>query len=113
MTATTDTMTVTCNECGYSGSIDRVRLHSCDVQANGGRCEDYPCCGHTDGDGCQTLPEHTADYYYRNPHLLHEPGSPEWYDALEDARPYDADDDETMPCGCVSGFCYCDGDSGR
>lgn len=40
-------MTVTCDRCGYSGSIDRVRVHSCYVQEQGGRCEDYPCCGHT------------------------------------------------------------------
>lgn len=58
-------MIVTCNECGYSGSIERVKLHSCQIQQQGGRCEDYPCCGHTDGDGCQTLPEHTADYWLK------------------------------------------------
>jgi hypothetical protein len=79
-----DTRQVTCNECGFSGSIAAVEVHSCYVQEQGGRCEDYPCCGHTDGDGCQTRAEHTADFYYRNPQFLHEPGSPEWYDALDD-----------------------------
>lgn len=66
-------MTVTCNDCGYSGSIDSVKLHSCQIQEFGGRCEDYPCCGHTDGDGCQTLPEHTSEYWsdllYRFPDM--------------------------------------------
>lgn len=56
-------MTVTCNDCGYSGSIDAVKVHSCQIQEQGGRCEDYPCCGHTDGDGCQTLAEHTSEYW--------------------------------------------------
>lgn len=54
---------VTCQECGYSGSMERVALHSCDIAKQGGKCEDFPACGHTDGDGCQTLPEHTAEYW--------------------------------------------------
>lgn len=66
-----DTRRATCNDCGYSGSLAALELHSCQIQEQGGRCEDYPCCGHTDGDGCQTLPEHTADYYLRNPALTH------------------------------------------
>ena len=28
------------------------------------RCEDYPCCGHTDGLGCNYVP----DYEYINKH---------------------------------------------
>lgn len=79
-----DTIRATCDECQYNGTLAALQLHSCDVQQQGGRCEDFPCCGHTDGDGCQTLPEHTSDFYYRNPQFLHEPGSPEWYDALDD-----------------------------
>jgi hypothetical protein len=55
--------TVKCNECGYDGSIEAVQLHSCQIQQQGGRCEDFPCCGHTDGDGCQQLPEHTSEYW--------------------------------------------------
>ena len=31
----------------------------------GERCEDYPCCGHTDGDGCQPLESHTSAYWMR------------------------------------------------
>jgi len=54
---------VKCAECGYSGSVELVQLHSCAIQQNGGRCEDFPCCGHTDGDGCQTLREHTSEYW--------------------------------------------------
>ena len=30
------------------------------------RCEDYPCCGHTDGLGC----DYTPDYDYINKHSL-------------------------------------------
>jgi hypothetical protein len=26
------------------------------------RCEDYPCCGHTDGLGCNYTPD--MDFYY-------------------------------------------------
>jgi len=26
------------------------------------RCEDYPCCGHTDGLGCNYVPD--MDHYY-------------------------------------------------
>jgi hypothetical protein len=95
MTAIVDTMHVTCNDCGYPGTLAALALHSCDIQTQGGRCEDYPCCGHTDGDGCQTLPSHTSDFYYRNPHLLHEPGSPEWADALADM----AGDPPEWACG--------------
>lgn len=84
-----------CDHCTFTGTREEVEVHDCAIQdsidASGtGRCEDYPCCGHTDGLGCQTTPEMTSDFYHRNPHLLHEPGSPEWYDALADD--YDEDD---------------------
>lgn len=84
-------LTVTADCCGYRGSIAAVELHDCAIVESGGRCEDYPCCGHTDGDGCQTLPQHTSAYYLDNPHLLHEPGSPEWFDAQDwdDDRDYE------------------------
>lgn len=87
-----DTRRATCTDCGYSGTLAALELHDCQIAEQGGRCEDYPCCGHTDGDGCQTLPEHTSDFYYRNPQFLHEPGSPEWYDAMDDGRDYDDDE---------------------
>ena len=70
-------VSITCEDC--SGTFDSIRafeVHSCYVVQVGGRCEDYPACGHTDGDGCQTLPEHTMAYWLENPHLLDE----EYYD---------------------------------
>ena len=79
-----DTLRAECLSCGRRDTIAALALHDCQIEEQGGRCEDYPCCGHTDGDGCQTLPQHTSDFYARNPHLLHEPGSPEWYDAMDD-----------------------------
>lgn len=41
----------TCDDCGFSSTdYHLVERHSCDVTLNGGRCEDYPCCGHEAGD---------------------------------------------------------------
>lgn len=42
---------VTCNHCGFT-TKDSVLMvnHSCDTQSFGGRCEDFPCCGHEMGD---------------------------------------------------------------
>jgi hypothetical protein len=40
------------------------------------------------------LPEHTADFYRRNPQFLHEPGSPEWYDAMADMYEDDRDEED-------------------
>lgn len=88
-----DTVQATADCCGFRGSLAAIEVHSCDVVTFGGRCEDYPCCGHTDGDGCQTTPEMTSAFYYRNPHLLHEPGSPEWWDAQEEMTE-EGDEDE-------------------
>lgn len=28
------------------------------------RCEDYPCCGHTNGDPCDPREGASIDYYY-------------------------------------------------
>lgn len=40
-----------CKECGFqSHDLDLLNAHSCDVALNGGRCEDFPCCGHEAGD---------------------------------------------------------------
>lgn len=89
-----DQVTATADCCGFKGTLAAIEVHSCYVQEQGGRCEDYPCCGHTDGDGCQTLPEHTKDYYLRNPQFLHEPGSPEWYDAMDEYEDGEDDYDE-------------------
>lgn len=76
---------VACQSCGYAGSIERVGLHSCQIAEQGGRCEDYPCCGHTDGDGCQTLPEHTSEHWYRVMASM----SPERYDELDQMGHWD------------------------
>lgn len=39
------------------------------------RCEDYPCCGHTNDDPCWPIPSDTHDWY-RDPHVScdHEAG---------------------------------------
>jgi hypothetical protein len=95
-----DSRRATCEDCGYKSTLRGLALHDCQIQEFGGRCEDYPACGHTDGDGCQTLPEHTGDYWrgvLADPsrrHLAFEPGSPEWYDALDEAADYEDDEDE-------------------
>lgn len=75
---------VTCNTCGYSGSIGNVKLHSCQIQEQGGRCEDYPCCGHTDGDGCQTLESHTSEYWMN---LMQR--DPDWYEWMDQSGAWD------------------------
>jgi hypothetical protein len=83
-----------CPRCEFAGSIPEVEVHDCAIQdsinASGtGRCEDYPCCGHTDGLGCQTTPEMTSAYWIDNPHLMcdHEAGICDAYDD------YDGDED--------------------
>jgi len=44
-------ITATCEDCGFSSNdLDLVKNHSCGVVENGGRCEDFPCCGHEAGD---------------------------------------------------------------
>lgn len=75
---------VTCNSCGFSGSIGAVKVHSCYVQKSGGRCEDFPACGHTDGDGCQTLESHTSDYWME---LMRQ--DPELYDEMDASGAWD------------------------
>lgn len=41
----------TCSACGFTTrDIGLLAGHSCDVTENGGRCEDFPCCGHEAGD---------------------------------------------------------------
>ena len=41
----------TCGACGFTTTdVHLLAGHSCDVQSFGGRCEDYPCCGHEQGD---------------------------------------------------------------
>lgn len=100
-TATEYTMTAT-HDCGFTGTLAALALHSCTIQEFGGRCEDFPCCGHTDGGGCQTTPEMTSAYYLDGPgreHLMcdHEAG---WCDAYEDDECDDEDCQVTGTCTC-------------
>lgn len=101
----TDKNTFTCNDCSATGGQRFMLSHDCAhnqyVNENGGRCEDYPCCGHTDGDGCRQLESHTADFWRDNPHLLcdHETGHCEVdYDDEPDAH----DDPNNCPYGGCS-----------
>lgn len=57
--------------CGYAGTLADIAVHSCQIEENGGQCEDYPCCGHTDGLGCQTTASMTSEYYADNPAMTH------------------------------------------
>lgn len=66
--------TFTCDQCGTTGSVRWMQTHDCarnrEIDDTGGRCEDYPCCGHTDGDGCKTLESHTSEYWSELMHDL-------------------------------------------
>lgn len=67
---------VSCSACGFSTTdIHLLARHSCEVQSNGGRCEDYPCCGHEAGD-CNGLLYGSDEAIKSDPHLLcdHETG---------------------------------------
>lgn len=40
-----------CSACGFTTrDVFLLARHSCEVQQQGGRCEDFPCCGHETGD---------------------------------------------------------------
>ena len=44
-------LVTSCDECGFTTTDTHLALnHSCEITLNGGRCEDYPCCGHEAGD---------------------------------------------------------------
>lgn len=65
-----------CSECGFSTTdIHLLANHSCAVTSNGGRCEDFPCCGHEAGD-CNGLLYGSDAAIKSDPHLLcdHEVG---------------------------------------
>jgi hypothetical protein len=62
--------TVTCPECGFcTGDTVLYQNHSCDIQAQGNRCEDYPCCGHEPGD-CNGL-RYGSDEYIKEQVGIH------------------------------------------
>ena len=45
------TAPATCSECGFTtADLPLLANHSCTVEEQGGRCEDFPCCGHEAGD---------------------------------------------------------------
>lgn len=59
----------TCNACGTRGTLTWMSNHPCrtiaDIADFGGRCEDFPCCGHVGADaGCAPQQEHTSDYWF-------------------------------------------------
>lgn len=56
-------------------------------------CEDYPCCGHRWGDCDDQYTGPSRDDYLAKPWLLFEPGSPEYYDALDEAAEVIGDDE--------------------
>lgn len=67
---------IACTVCGFTTSdLGLIRWHSCQVQEQGGRCEDYPCCGHEAGD-CNGLLYGSDEAIKSGPHLLcdHEAG---------------------------------------
>lgn len=59
-------MSFTCNDCGTTGSRRWMEQHNCaevqDVAQFGGRCEDYPCCGHLPGE-CAPQERFTKEYW--------------------------------------------------
>lgn len=61
---------ITCGECGFTTrDVALYNNHSCDVQKFGGRCEDYPCCGHEAGD-CNGQLYGSDEAIKSDPHLL-------------------------------------------
>lgn len=76
------TYTMMC-ECGFvTRDQALMEAHSCDVQVNGGACEDWPCCGHEQGD-CNGLlygsDEAIKEYWSRHVWCDHEGGEcSEW-----------------------------------
>lgn len=80
---------ISCNNCGFTTrDVALFNNHSCDIQQQGGRCEDFPCCGHEAGD-CNGLLYGSDEAIKSDPHLLcdHEMGGCE----VEDD--HDPDDD--------------------
>lgn len=69
----------TCDTCGTKGSLRWMEQHPCnvvqDVAAFGGRCEDYPCCGHVGADaGCAPQESHTSEYWTERMRLADDEG---------------------------------------
>ena len=86
-------LSITCEECGFTTcDTSLARNHSCDVTANGGYCEDYPCCGHEAGD-CNGQLYGSDQAIMSDPHLLcdHETGYCEVWD--REQEDWDDEDD--------------------
>lgn len=74
----------TCSACGFSTTdLPLLQHHSCDVQDFGGHCEDYPACGHEQGD-CNGLlygsDEAIKEQVYRQ---LQDPSYDPYYDTYD------------------------------
>lgn len=85
----------TCPDCGFtSRDVGLLQSHSCDIQAQGGRCEDFPCCGHEAGD-CNGLLYGSDAAIKSDPHLLcdHENGNCELEGLDEDEMEGPEDED--------------------
>ena len=88
MTTTYLRQNVTCDDCGFSTrDVALFNNHSCDVQEFGGRCEDFPCCGHEYGD-CNGQKygsdEAIREYTYAHLYCDHEAGIYECEDAYDE-----------------------------
>lgn len=60
----------TCDNCRFTtADLGLLKNHSCDIEEMGGRCEDYPCCGHEAGD-CNGLLYGSDEAIKSDPHLL-------------------------------------------
>lgn len=55
--------TMLCSVCNTAFAHSRdFELHSCEIAEFGGRCEDFPCCGHGN-EGCQDRKEFHSEYW--------------------------------------------------
>jgi hypothetical protein len=95
------TKAASCTDCGFTtNDMGLLAHHSCDVQEQGGRCEDFPCCGHEAGD-CNGLLYGSDEAIKSDPHLLcdHEAGVCDLYEReieeAEDEAEAEADRRET------------------
>lgn len=78
------TVSVTYPQCQHTVSVltdsripERCPACATGIPEGSTRCEDFPCCGHTDGDGCMPRPEHTSAYWSR---LMGSMSQDEWDD---------------------------------
>lgn len=72
----------TCGNCSFTTTdLGLLANHSCDIEEMGGQCEDFPCCGHEQGD-CNGLKYGSDEAIKSDPHLLcdHEQGICEVWD---------------------------------